>query len=528
LPVEAAPVKVDPHPRGSTVPQAGKDRVKWVLVGIGALLPALLLAAHPVLTLFEQNETELPLAVIWQPLGITFAVAAALYGVLMLVTRSWAKAGALTALAVVWFFFFDTFKGDISGLHLSDGWVLVLWVVLCAVAALALARARRGLGTVMLGVGIAALVLTLSPALKVASYQHRHPEVHGSDPRLWTADPLPAPPPAAKRPDIFVIVPDDYARADVLRRYFHYDNSAFAAQLKRRGFTISQAARSPYSDSESNIAAELNMGYLDGLGRVMGKKNMDVRPLKWLIEDSRASRLAKSLGYRYVHLDSDEVTFAAGNPDISSVATPDSFPSLWLRKSVLREIGGRFGFNDGAQDERFRRNYRSAFSRLDSVPGQRSPKLVVFHTLLPHDPYIFGARGQSVTFPSTADAVIHSRLGMRYYLPQLRYLEGRLLDTVDTIRKRSKDAVIVIQADEGFESGDKIFDEATALDIRVKPLLALSLPGVSGVRAPQPPNTVNTLRYVYNKLFGTHYSMLPSKSAPDGDFPYQWEKLRVR
>jgi hypothetical protein len=162
------------------------------------------------------------------------------------------------------------------------------------------------------------------------------------------------------------------------------------------------------------------------------------------------------------------------------------------------------------------------------VPAQPSPKFVVFHTLLPHDPYIFGGRGEPITFPSTADEVIHSRLGMRYYLPQLRYTEGKLLDTVDTIRRHSTNAVIVIQADEGFESGDTTFPEETALDIRVKGLLALSLPGVSGVRAPRPPNTVNTLRYVYNKLFGTHYTMLPTKSAPDGDYPYQWEKLRVR
>ncbi len=491
------------------------DRIKWLLCGIGALLPALLFAAHPPLTLFEQNETELPLAVIWQPLGVTFAVTAALYGGLMIVTKTWTKAGALTALAVVWFFYFDRVP-------------VVLWSVLCAVAAVAIARTRRGLGTVMLGLGVAAVILTLSPALKVASYQHRNPVVRVSDPRLWATDRLPAPRTTAKRPDIYVIIPDDYARADVLKRYFHYDNSAFAAQLRRRGFTISENARSPYSDSESNIAAALNMGYLDGLRRVLGKRSQDVRPLKRLMEDSRASRLAKSLGYRYVHLDSDEVTFSAGNPDISSVATPDSYPSLWLRKSVLREVGGRFGFDDGAQDERFRRNYRSSFSRMSSVPVGRGPKFVVFHTLLPHDPYIFGARGQSVTFPSTADEVIHSRLGMRYYLPQLKYLEGKLIETVDAIRRRAKDAVIVIQADEGFESGDKTFDEATARDIRVKGLLALSLPGVRGVRAPRPPNTVNTLRYVYNELFDTRYSMLPSKSAPDGDFPYEWENLRVR
>jgi hypothetical protein len=505
-----------------------RDRAKPVLWAIGGLLPALLLAAHPPLTLFEENQTELPLAVVWQPLAITFAATAVLYGLLRLITRSWAKAGALTALAVLWFFFYATFRNDTSGLHLSGGVAVALWTVLCAVAAVAIVRTRRGVGNLVFGVGVAALVLTLSPALKIASFQHRHPAVQTSDARLWAADPLPSPTSAPKRPDIYVLIPDDYARADILRRYFHYDNRAFASQLRRRGFTISNDSRSPYSDSESNIAAALNMGYLDGLGTILGKTSQDVRPLKTLMEDSRTSQFAKAVGYRYVHLDSDEVTFAAGNPDISSVAVSDSYPSLWLRKSVLRELGGRFGFNDGAQDERFRRNYRSSFARLDSVTAQPGPKLVVFHTLLPHDPYIFGARGQSVTFPSTSDEVIHSRLGMRYYLPQLEYVEGRLLHTVDTIRHRSKDAVIVIQADEGFESGDKTFDEATALDIRVKGLLALSLPGVSGVRAPQPPNTVNTMRYVYNELWGTHYRMLPTKSAPDGDYPYQWDQLHVR
>jgi hypothetical protein len=170
-------VQDDQRPGSAAVPHARKDRVKWVLNGIGALLPALLLAAHPPLTLFEENETELPLDVIWQPLGITFAVTAALYGVLVLVTKSWTKTGALTALAVGWFFYFDTFKGDIAGLHLGGGLALVLWVALCTAIAFAIVRTRRGLGTVMLGLGVAAVVLTLSPALKVASYQRRHPEV---------------------------------------------------------------------------------------------------------------------------------------------------------------------------------------------------------------------------------------------------------------------------------------------------------------------------------------------------------------
>src|SRR6185503_6097189 len=165
----------------------------------------------------------------------------------------------------------------------------------------------------------------------------------------------------------------------------------------------------------------------------------------------------KALGYRYIHQDSDEVTFAGGNPDISSVATPDSFTSLWLRKSVLRVFGGPVGFNDEAQYERFRKSIRKSFSKLEAVPSQPGPKFVVFHTLVPHDPYIFGARGQSVTFPSTSDEVIHSRIALPYYLHQLEWLQGQLLAMVDSIRAQAKrPPVIVIQSDEGYESGDKV------------------------------------------------------------------------
>jgi hypothetical protein len=486
-----------------------------VLPQLSALIPAILFLAYPLLSLFEQNESELPLRVIWTPLAAATAVAAALFAVLWLVFRRADKAGALTALTVIAFF------------YLGHGWHLVLWLALCVAAAVLLARTHRNLGNLVFGLGVAAAVLAVVPAAKIASYERNHPAVQASDPRLW-ASALAPPAEPANRPDVYVIIPDDYARADVLKRYFNYDNKAFLDQLRRRGFVVSQQARSPYSDSESNIAAELNMDYLNGLGRILGKASQDVRPLKTLIEDNRASRLASSIGYRYVHLDSDEVTFAAGNPQISPVATPDSFPSLWLRKSVLRDVGGRFGFNDDAANERFRRSIRSAFSRLDAVPSQPGPKFVVFHTLLPHDPYIFGARGQSVTFPGNTDEAIHSRMAMPYYLHQLGFLEGKLLQTVDAIRARSaRPPVIVIQSDEGFETGDS-FGEAAMRAIRVKGLVALSIPGARAVAPPQPPNAVNTLRYVFNRVFATHYDMLRSASYPEGDFPYQWHEMRVR
>jgi hypothetical protein len=370
----------------------------------------------------------------------------------------------------------------------------------------------------------------LPQAVRIASWQHEHPSLSASDPRLWPA-PLqkPALPSAARRPDIYVLIPDDYARADVLKRYFHYDNSAFIGQLKKRGFVIADQARSPYSFSEMNISALLNLDYLSRFPRVLGKSSQDFRPVKRTIQDSRGSRLLRALGYRYVHLDTDEVTFAGGNPGISSLAPPDSFANLWMRKSVLRLMGGTLGFNEAATNERYRQSISSVFSQLRALPPETGPKFIVFHTLLPHDPYVFGAQGQPFTFPGRSDEALASDLGRTSYVHQLQFLSGKLLDTVDQILARSKaPPIIVIQSDEGFQANPQPFGEAAMQQIRVKGLMALYLPGLGRARVPQPPNTVNTLRFVFNRYLGTHYPLLRSASYPEGDLPYQFKEMRVR
>ena len=163
------------------------------------------------------------------------------------------------------------------------------------------------------------------------------------------------------------------------------------------------------------------------------------------------------------------------------------------------------------------------------IRDRPGPKFVVFHTLLPHDPYIYGVNGQGVTFPDRSDAALGSKLGMTYYLAQLRYLNRKLLETVDAILAHSKSPpVIVLQSDEGFQADPDTFGEAAMQQVRVKGLIALHLPGVAGNRIPEPPNTVNTLRFVFNRYFGTHYRLLRSASYPELDLPYQFEEMQVR
>ena len=80
----------------------------------------------------------------------------------------------------------------------------------------------------------------------------------------------------------------------------------------------------------------------------------------------------------------------------------------------------------------------------------------------------------------------------------------------------------------GGRSREKDWGEAAVRDMRVKGISALYLPGMRGVRPPEKLNTVNTLRFVFNRYFDTRYPLLANASYPELDLPYQFEAMKVR
>jgi hypothetical protein len=482
-----------------------------------------LLAAFPLLALFRQNQAEVELGLLTWPLALCAVGAAVVFGAFLAITRNAVNAGVLASLVVVAFFYYGLFPGN------GSWWFTALWLAALGAGIASVLRTKRDLAAVVAVLGVGAAAMTLPQAVGIAAYRSGHPAISLDDPRLWpTALANPVARSGATLPDIYVIVPDDYERADVLRAHFGYDNTTFEERLTQRGFVVSEQNRSPYADSESNIAALVNMDYLDGLPTVLGKESTDVRPVKRLIEDNRAARLLASIGYRYVQIDTDEVTFSGGNPAISPLAPPDSFANLWMRKTILHEVGGPLGFDDGATNERFRQSIRSQFARLDALRPGGPPKFVVFHTLLPHDPYILGPKGESVTFAGHSDEDLASEEGRAAYLKQLEFVGDRMLASIDRILANAKTPpVIALVSDEGFSANPEEFGAATTLEIRVKGLAAFYLPGLGGKAVPAPPNTVNALRFVLNHYVGTQYPMLPSTSHREGDLPYEFEAVPI-
>lgn len=497
---------------------AGPGAVRWAI----SLLCPVLLAAYPLVSLFAQNQSEVEVSLLWRYLFVCVAVAVALFGVGFIVTRNPAKAGVLSSLVLIAFFYY--------GLVLEDRprSFMVLWLGLLVLGVVAVVRTNRDVISVtfVLIVGAAALVIPVTA--DVVAYQADHPFISASDPRLWPTELAPPVVSAGDElPDIYVISPDDYARTDILQQYFDYDERAFVSQMEERGFIFSEDNRSPYSSSDMNMAALLNMDYLTNWPDLLPPDSEDVNLVRRSSEGNRAARLLASIGYDYIHLDTDEVTFSGGNPGISPFANEDSFGNLWLTKSILGQVGGPFGFTEAATNERFRDTIRSEFDELRRVPSQEGPKFVVFHTLIPHDPFIFSPDGGDLTVPADVDHT--SRAGMDYYLQQLQYVQRQILETVDQILADSATPpVILIQADEGFEVDAEVFGEEAAEDIRVKGIGAFYLPGLGDPGVPSPPNTVNALRYVFNEYFGTDYPMLDSVTHRESEPPFDFEEIPVR
>lgn len=331
--------------------KTSRHRASTILLAVLAPIAVLLLALFPLLSLFTQNQSEVELSVLVWPLLVCVVSTLAVYLLLLLITKRTLEAAILTSLAVLAVWYYGVFSDKLAG-SLGKGSFTALWLALFGVLAFLVVRKGRRLENVLFIVAAGAAALAVPQIVSVVSYHVSHEAPAPGAARWWpTALRPPTPASVAQRPDIYVVIPDDYARPDVLQRYFHYSDASFLRKLAQRGFILSPRARSPYSDSESNTAAELNLDYLTAFPKVLGSKSQDVRPVKRAAQDNRAVRLLRPLGYRYVHIDTDEVTFGGSNPAISPLAPPDSFANLWLRKSILQLVGGPIGFSQHC-DER--------------------------------------------------------------------------------------------------------------------------------------------------------------------------------
>ena len=419
-----------------------------------------LFALYPVLLLFSENQDEACVRDVARAAGITLVVAIGTYALLGRLLRSSQKAGAIVSLSLLLFFIYGrvyvdyVFELRLRYVICQERVFVVVWCLLIALVVCGIIRTRSMLPNLTSFLNVAGVVLVAMPLASIvwhAALGRGHVSSEAKWLRhvdQWTAKTLASlPEPKEPLPDIYYIILDEYAREDILRNCFGYDNSEFVGRLERRGFYVAPCSRCNYMSTYWSIASSLNLDHVQTLMRDIETECADRRLIGTMIRYNRTSVLLKRIGYKFVFFPSTyEGTETNPNADMFMCRAGinwNEFDYALAESSMLRVI------NRVLSSQR-RSHILYTFEHLRDVPRVKEPTFTFAHITIPHHPFIFDARGGFPKQERTSKTLPGAEAYRAGYLGQLEYATKRTEQVIDEILQRSEvPPVIIIQGDHG-------------------------------------------------------------------------------
>jgi len=263
------------------------------------------------------------------------------------ITRNVHKASILCSFLLVIFFSYGHILHILSGITGPSVYsrrheiMLSLLCALIPAGSLLILKLKKNLKDISYVFNVTGLVLVLLPASQIGYHMSKsgifQKTISNHDPRLLQEGHAPS---GKKYPDMFYIITDGYARADVLREKYNFNNSAFLEKLKTRGFQIAQESRSNYTQTPLSLASSLNFSYLDDVADRVGKDCFSREPLLDIIQNNRLFTVLKQHGYQTLAFSSGYGFTEIRNADMYLSITDffDEFQMTLIQTTMLRGI----------------------------------------------------------------------------------------------------------------------------------------------------------------------------------------------
>ena len=264
-------------------------------------------------------------------------------------------------------------------------------------------------------------------------------------------------------PDVYVLLLDGYARADILGERFRADDSAFLGGLRARGFDVATASHSNYLISNLSLSSFLNYRQLS-----------DVAAIQPLLADPssatgpgvyRAVAYAsilddfQRLGYDTVSVSSgfEQVAVRGAGRFIDS-GDVNEFEIQLLRPSVVAQLATLVWPDVFSAQQRSRIELAFRSIEVLATDSSERPRFVFAHVPSPHAPWVVNGDGSPriVTnleswFSDTPETTGLARdeivMG---YTGQSAYLGQRTLSAIDAILATSpRPPIILVLSDHG-------------------------------------------------------------------------------
>ena len=316
-------------------------------------------------------------------------------------------------------------------------------------------------------------------------------------------------------PDIYYIIVDAYARADILEEIYQFNNSEFLSYLTEKGFYIADKSVSNYPQSQLSLASSLNFMYLDGLAAQMGAESDNRQPLQVMIKNNKTFHFLRRYGYSILAFSSGYEATEITDADIY-MAPPEQWDISEFQEALVM-LTPLSVFQETFFDVR-RNRVTYAFDHVAEATQVDGPVFVFVHIIVPHWPFIFDADGRPIE-PRNG---IGMRADYEYdefiagYRGQLAFVNEGLKTAIDEILAQSSDPpIIIVHADHGPDAkldygGWNI--EKSYLPERMSIFNAYYFPDQGYEDLYKSITPVNTFRVVLNNYFGVDYALLEDKS----------------
>lgn len=243
--------------------------------------------------------------------------------------------------------------------------------------------------------------------------------------------------------NIYIFLFDMYGGSESLEKIYGFDNSPFVNKLKKQGFYVNDNINSNYNATILTIPSCLNFEYLD---------NIKYDTASDAISYSELFKIAKQLSYKIYYFNSILGTKIFNDIiDFSYSAENEVYLSanLFLNNTIFNSYAKKYLLDKKTINVVFNTFY-------NIVKNENSyKKLLFFHFLMPHDPFLYNEDGTSANVNEND----HSSEGDKWFINQekyiqyLKYTNKRIIELAEFIKENDKNnPIIVIFGDHGFRS----------------------------------------------------------------------------
>ncbi|MBI5858643.1 MAG: sulfatase-like hydrolase/transferase [Sphingobacteriales bacterium] len=310
------------------------------------------------------------------------------------------------------------------------------------------------------------------------------------------------------KPDIYLIVVDEYAGKKELQDLFSFDNTGFETELQNRGFHIVNNTVANYNSTIYSMASMLNMDYLANLHVPVYENHKDVLICREVIKSSQVVKFLKQAGYS-IHnnsfFDINDKEKAVENmfPKNAELLTDQT-----LIKRIIRVFGARIVSK--RQLINFKKRELSDNIKVEQLTDEamffksKEPKFVYSHFNMPHWPYFFDKTGKETPIDSLTDEYKDNK---KAYTEYLQYCNEKMLQIIDKIiRSSTLPPVVILMSDHGFRQ----FHKAQKADRKYyfMNLNTVLLPSANYSGFYNGMSNVNQFRVILNTVFNQKLPML--------------------